>query len=277
MRGSTKCCQFQLASWCSGQHLHPAIAAQIRAKPFANTEADLTSLRPCTMHVAVLRTHRPRMFTSAALFWQEHVHENKDCEVPLQMLIDSSPTSQSCFSCPYSCQIRAAPVNILSRWVSRAAACVVWGPSDVRSAGYWQKASCGFEPRSLDSQSRVPTVTPRGQIKLAAFCAPAHGDALGVQTCWADRPAARHWRMSADLGGITPCCKAYMGVSTFGLSFPERIASHLHPHGHRDASLVPGRRQESGAFWNPCLPIFALPQQVHLQLAMIMHNDFQVI
>jgi hypothetical protein len=39
---------------------------------------------------------------------------------------------------------------------------------------------------------------------------------------------------------------------------------------------VPGRRQESGAFWT-CLPIFALPQQVHLQLAMIMHNDFDVI
>jgi hypothetical protein len=58
---------------------------------------------------------------------------------------------------------------------------------------------------------------------------------------------------------------------------PERIASHLHPHGHQDASLVPGRRQESGAFWNPCLPIFAVPQQVHLQLAMIMHNDLEVI
>jgi hypothetical protein len=58
---------------------------------------------------------------------------------------------------------------------------------------------------------------------------------------------------------------------------PERIASHLHPYGHQDASLVPGRRQESGAFWNPCLPVFALPQQVHLQLAMIMHNDFEVI
>jgi hypothetical protein len=57
----------------------------------------------------------------------------------------------------------------------------------------------------------------------------------------------------------------------------ERIASHLHPYGHQDASLLPGRRQESGAFWNPCLPIFALPQQVHLQLAMIMHNDFEVI
>jgi hypothetical protein len=57
--------------------LNPAIAVQIRAKAFANTEADLTALSPCTMHVAVLRTHRPRMFTGAALFWQEHVHENK--------------------------------------------------------------------------------------------------------------------------------------------------------------------------------------------------------
>jgi len=57
---------------------------------------------------------------------------------------------------------------------------------------------------------------------LAAFCVPPHGDALGVQTCWADRPTERHWRMSADLGGITPCCKAYMGVSTFGLSFPRK-------------------------------------------------------
>jgi len=40
---------------------------------------------------------------------------------------------------------------------------------------------------------------------------------------------------------------------------------------------VPGRRQESGAFWNPCLPIFALPEQVHLQLVLIMHNDLEVI
>jgi cupin superfamily acireductone dioxygenase involved in methionine salvage len=30
------------------------------------------------MHVAVLRTHRPRMFTGAAQFWQEHVHEKKN-------------------------------------------------------------------------------------------------------------------------------------------------------------------------------------------------------
>jgi hypothetical protein len=62
-----------------------------------------------------------------------------------------------------------------------------------------------------------------------------------------------------------------------GYLSPGGIASHLHPHGHLDASLVPGRRQESGAFWNPCLPIFALPEQVHLQLAMVMHNDFVVI
>jgi hypothetical protein len=150
------------------------------------------------------------------------------------MLIDSSPTSQSCFSCTCSCQIRAAPVNILSRSVSRAAVCVVQGPSDVRSAEYWQKASCGFEARSLDSESRMLTVTPRGQIKLAAFCAPTHGDAFGVQTCWADRPTEKQWRMSADLGGITPCCKAYMGVSTFGLSFPreDRLTSaSLWPSG----------------------------------------------
>jgi hypothetical protein len=62
-----------------------------------------------------------------------------------------------------------------------------------------------------------------------------------------------------------------------GYLSPEGIASHLHPYGHLDASLVPERRQESAALWNPCLPIFALPEQVHLQLAMIMHNDFEVI
>jgi hypothetical protein len=62
-----------------------------------------------------------------------------------------------------------------------------------------------------------------------------------------------------------------------GYPSPERIASHLHPYGHLDASLVPGRRQESGAFWNPCLPILALPEQVHLQLVLIMHNDLEVI
>jgi hypothetical protein len=78
--------------------------------------------------------------------------------------------------------------------------------------------------------------------------------------------------MNVDRGGITPGCKENVDASTLGLSFPERIASHLHPYGHLDASLVPGRRQESGVFWNPCLPIFALPEQVHLQLAMVMHN-----
>jgi hypothetical protein len=51
-----------------------------------------------------------------------------------QMLIDSSPTSQSSFSCSCSYQICAALVNILSRWVSRAAACVVQRLGDVRSA-----------------------------------------------------------------------------------------------------------------------------------------------
>ena len=61
-----------------------------------------------------------------------------------------------------------------------------------------------------------------------------------------------------------------------GYLFPEGIASHLHLYGHQDASLVPGGRQESGAFWNPCLPTFALPEQVHLQLAMIMHVGFEV-
>jgi hypothetical protein len=40
---------------------------------------------------------------------------------------------------------------------------------------------------------------------------------------------------------------------------------------------VPAKGQEYGAFWNPCLPIFALPEQVHLQLARIMHNDSEVI
>ena len=153
----------------------------------------------------------------------------------LQMRIDSSPTSQASFSCTCSCQICATPVNILSRWVSRAAACVVQGPGDVRSARYWQKAWRGFEPRSLDSESRALAVTPRGQLKLAAFCAPTHGDVFGVQTCWADRPDERHWRMSADCGGITPCCKAYAGVSTVGLSVlrKDRLTS---------ASLWPSRR-----------------------------------
>jgi hypothetical protein len=159
----------------------------------------------------------------------------------------------------------------------RTAACVVQGPSDVRSAGYRQKASPKFEPRSLDSESRVLTVTPRGQIKLAAFCAPTHGDAFGVQTCWADRPTERHWQMSADLDASHPAVRHISVCQHSAYLCHEWIASHLHPYGHQDASLVPGGRQESGAFWNPCLRIFALPQQVHLQLAMIMHNDFEVI
>ena len=80
-------------------------------------------------------------------------------------------------------------------------------------------------------------------------------------TVAASRPVARKMWMCQHSGYLSP----------------EGIASHLHPYGHLDASLVPGRRQESGAFWNPCLPIFALPEQVHLQLAMVMHNDLEVI
>jgi hypothetical protein len=80
-------------------------------------------------------------------------------------------------------------------------------------------------------------------------------------TVAASRPVARKMWMCQHSG--YPC--------------PERIASRLHPYGHLDASLVPGRRQESEAFWNPCLPILALPEQVHLQLVLIMHNDFEVI
>jgi hypothetical protein len=58
-----------------------AIAVQIRARPCANTQADLTSLSPTTTHAVALLTHRPRMFTSAAQILQEHVHEKEDCEV----------------------------------------------------------------------------------------------------------------------------------------------------------------------------------------------------
>ncbi len=61
--------------------LNPAIAVQIRARPFANTEADLTSLSPCTTHAAALLTPRLGMFTSAAQIWREHVHEKEDVEV----------------------------------------------------------------------------------------------------------------------------------------------------------------------------------------------------
>ena len=33
-----------------------------------------------------------------------------------------------------------------------------------------KKASRGFEPRSLDSESRVPAVTPRGQVPTSQDC-----------------------------------------------------------------------------------------------------------
>ena len=33
----------------------------------------------------------------------------------------------------------------------------------------WAEASRGFEPRSLDSESRVLTVTPRGQMTISKF------------------------------------------------------------------------------------------------------------
>jgi hypothetical protein len=57
-----------------------------------------------------------------------------DSGLLLQMPIGSSPTSPTCFSCTRSYQICVALVNILSRWVGKAAACVVQGLSDVRSA-----------------------------------------------------------------------------------------------------------------------------------------------
>jgi hypothetical protein len=150
------------------------------------------------------------------------------------MLISFSRTSQSSFSCTCSCQICAALVNILSRWVTRNAACVVQGPSDARSARYWQKVPRGFEPRALDSESRALTVTPRGRLKLVAFCAPTQAGAFGVQTFCADLQAERHWRMSADRGGITFCCKAYTGVLPFGSSLPGKdrfTSASLWPSG----------------------------------------------
>jgi hypothetical protein len=46
-----------------------------------------------------------------------------------------------------------------------------WSGARARIIGCpkYSKASCGFEPRSLDSESRVLTVTPRGQL---TFCQP---------------------------------------------------------------------------------------------------------
>jgi hypothetical protein len=38
-------------------------------------------MSPCTTHAAALLTHWLKMFTSAALIWQEHVHGKEDCEV----------------------------------------------------------------------------------------------------------------------------------------------------------------------------------------------------
>ena len=35
--------------------------------------------------------------------------------------------------------------------------------------GERQEASRGFEPRSLDSESRMLTVTPRGQVRISRF------------------------------------------------------------------------------------------------------------
>jgi hypothetical protein len=148
--------------------------------------------------------------------------------------------------------------TILSRWVSRAAAASCRGSGMIGRPRYWQKASRGFEPRSLDSESKVLTVTPRGQLKLAAFCAPTHAGAVGVQTCCADRPAERHWRMSADRGGITTGCKENVDVSTFGLSFPRGsplicILMAIWTHRLcREGVRSPGHSGISACPYSPC-------------------------
>ena len=57
-----------------------------------------------------------------------------------------------------------------------------------------EKASRGFEPRSLDSESRVLTVTPRGQ--LSGFGVGASGGSGGI---WGIRQGWRIWGVRQGL------------------------------------------------------------------------------
>ena len=58
------------------------------------------------------------------------------------------------------------------------------------------KASRGFEPRSLDSESRVLTVTPRGQLFMLSPPS-THTHTAGTQT------AAPEWRCKANGNNMT--------------------------------------------------------------------------
>ena len=83
MRGSTKCCQFELARGVTASNLDSESSdrGSNPRQAFCQYPADLTSPGPCTTHAAALLTHRFRMFTGVAQIWQEHVHEKEACEV----------------------------------------------------------------------------------------------------------------------------------------------------------------------------------------------------
>ena len=76
-----------------------------------------------------------------------------------------------------------------------------------RNPGFRKKASRGFEPRSLDSESRVLTVTPRGRWQIRIRC-----------------PQKGTMRVPAPLG-------------------PTKQDTQLHDLGHSDHS--PGGRQHA--------------------------------
>ena len=98
-----------------------------------------------------------------------------------------------------------------------------------------KEASRGFEPRSLDSVSRVLTVTPRGHLLRSRFALTTTQFQLvshGALVCWnsRDRPrtCANNWPVglmdktsvpgAGDFGfeswaGHGPCCHCTMGQS----------------------------------------------------------------
>ena len=129
-----------------------------------------------------------------------------------------------------------------------------------------KKASRGFEPRSLDSESRVLTVTPRGRLENWYPKAPMRKlTPVGWDTPRIERGASRMLSGCASTTPCAPCtCAWRQPIATTTLSESTSwccctVSYKMLPQGHRcqldgrnplcahDTELTPPREQNHSA------------------------------
>ena len=154
----------------TSQHSDHAARSYERSLPFEGSPAP-ADLRSSTAGFAHLETSAPELCMQRALLISQTPLRScaADCahRAPMRnsaggcVLISAIPRQTALISGS------AASCARLRDWQHTPLTCDRVRPlRDQTTQKAWQEASRGFEPRSLDSESRVLTVTPRGQVMI---------------------------------------------------------------------------------------------------------------